>query len=58
MVKAVSEKGVYVLFNSNGEPQYEFKGAWGIRDLGRVRGTLFQAYKHYIRELRLKEEKK
>lgn len=52
----MSDKQLVVTFNTNEEPQFKFSGAWNIRDLGRTRSTIFRAYKHYIRELRQKEE--
>jgi hypothetical protein len=52
----MEDKRLVVLFDSNSEPQFEFNGAWNIRDLGRTRSTLFRAFKHYMRQLRQKEE--
>jgi hypothetical protein len=52
---AVSDKALFVKFDAKQEPQFEFRGAWNIRDLGRTRSLLLRAYKHYMRELRSKE---
>lgn len=57
MVKVTSEKSLKVTFDSNNEPQFKFSGDWNIRDLVHTRTGLFRAYKHYIREIRVKEAK-
>ena len=52
---AVSDKCLTVTFDGNKEPQYNFIGAWNIKDLGHTRAGLFRAYKHYMKEVRTKE---
>lgn len=54
----MSEKKLVVSFDSNDEPQFKLTGAWNIKDLGHTRSGLFRAYKHYMKELRQKEETK
>lgn len=53
---AVSAKALLITFTENAEPQYKFTGAWDIRDLGRTRSTLFRAFKHYMRNIRLQNK--
>lgn len=64
-VKEVSEKEtdipiepsnvtLFINFDKEGTPTFGFNGAWNVQKLGRVRRLLFRAYKHYMREIRLK----
>jgi hypothetical protein len=53
-----SDKYLQVLFDPNNEPIFKFYGAWNIRDVGHVRGNLLRAYKHYVRDIRIKEATK
>ena len=47
---------LFISFDNAGTPKYGFNGAWNIQRLGRVRRTLLRAYKHYMRDLRIKME--
>jgi hypothetical protein len=54
----VSDNALVVTFvGPNEEPEFKFSGTWSIQKLGRVRRLLFRAYKHYIREVRLQNNK-
>ena len=52
----MSDKALIVTFDKNNEPQFKFNGAWSVRDLGHARVGLFRAFKHYMKEVRQKEQ--
>jgi hypothetical protein len=53
---AVSDRSLLVTFDANRQPLFVFNGDWNVRDLIHTRVRLFRAYKHYIKEVRIKLE--
>ncbi len=53
---AVSDKALLITFDAGEIPQFKFSGAWNIQNLGRARRLLLRAYKHYMRDIRIKEK--
>jgi hypothetical protein len=58
MVESVKSDSVTlaISFNANMEPKFIFKGSWNIQYLGHARRMLLREYKHYMRDIRIKEE--